>query len=105
MLYATPQVNTAEDLNKPQIGIASVWWEGNPCNMHLLDLSAEVREGLPEEAIGFRFNTIGVSDGISMGTRGMCYRWAGAAPPGRPRQAHFAAACSRETSSPTRSRR
>ena len=74
MLFATPQISTPEDLQKPQIGIASVWWEGNPCNMHLLDLSADVQEGLPDETVGYRFNTIGVSDGISMGTRGMCYR-------------------------------
>ena len=63
-----------EDLDKPQIGIASVWYEGNPCNMHLLDLAAEVKAGVQEAGmVGFRFNTIGVSDGISMGTEGMSY--------------------------------
>eukprot|EP00729_Bicosta_minor_P000768 gene768-12174_t len=73
MLYATPEINSKDDLAKPQIGIASVWWEGNPCNMHLLDLSEEIKGKLPEELIGYRFNTIGVSDGISMGTSGMSY--------------------------------
>ncbi|EXB76927.1 Dihydroxy-acid dehydratase [Morus notabilis] len=63
-----------EDLSKPQIGISSVWYEGNTCNMHLLRLSEAVREGVREaDMVGFRFNTIGVSDAISMGTRGMCY--------------------------------
>nr|QBI59934.1 dihydroxy-acid dehydratase [Hevea brasiliensis]QBI59935.1 dihydroxy-acid dehydratase [Hevea brasiliensis] len=63
-----------EDLNKPQIGISSVWYEGNTCNMHLLRLSEAVKEGVKEAGmVGFRFNTIGVSDAISMGTRGMCY--------------------------------
>ena len=56
-----------------QVGIASVWWEGNPCNMHLLDLSADIKSGLPKSLIGLRFNTIGVSDGISMGTPGMSF--------------------------------
>jgi len=61
-----------EDMNKPQIGISSVWWEGNPCNKHLMDLAARVKEGVyAEDMVGFRFNTIGVSDGISMGTPGM----------------------------------
>ncbi|XP_062166178.1 dihydroxy-acid dehydratase, chloroplastic [Alnus glutinosa] len=63
-----------EDLSKPQIGISSVWYEGNTCNMHLLSLSEAVKEGVLEAGmVGFRFNTIGVSDAISMGTRGMCY--------------------------------
>jgi dihydroxy-acid dehydratase len=71
MLYATGLKE--EDMNKPQIGIASVWYEGNPCNMHLLDLSALVKKGIAatNEMVGYRFNTIGVSDGISMGTSGM----------------------------------
>ena len=65
---------TPEDLNKPQIGIASMWYEGNTCNMHLDKLSAAVREGVLETGfVGMRFNTIGVSDGISMGTDGMSY--------------------------------
>jgi dihydroxy-acid dehydratase len=63
-----------EDLDKPQVGIASVWWEGNPCNMHLLDLAAEVKAGVQAAGmVGMRFNTVGVSDGISMGTDGMSY--------------------------------
>lgn len=62
------------DLNKPQIGIASMWYEGNPCNMHLLDLASLVKQSMQKVGlIGMRFNTIGVSDGISMGTDGMSY--------------------------------
>ena len=72
MLHATGL--SAEDLEKPQVGIASMWWEGNPCNMHLLDLAAETAEGVREAGIvPMRFNTIGVSDGISMGTDGMSF--------------------------------
>lgn len=63
-----------EDLNKPQVGVASVWYEGNTCNMHLNELAGYVKQGLVEsELVGMRFNTIGVSDGISMGTEGMSY--------------------------------
>lgn len=55
-----------------QVGISSVWWEGNPCNMHLHDLAQEVKEGCHEAGlVGLRFNTIGISDAISMGTDGM----------------------------------
>src|SRR6188472_3585208 len=65
---------TREDMNKAQVGIASVWYEGNTCNMHLNDLSAKVKEGVQAAGlVGLRFNTIGVSDGISMGTEGMGY--------------------------------
>src|ERR1700684_3908366 len=72
MLYATGM--TEADLNKAQVGIASVWFEGNPCNMHLLDLSAKVKEGVKSTGLtGLRFNTVGVSDGISMGTEGMSF--------------------------------
>ncbi len=72
MLYATGL--SEADMHKPQVGIASVWYEGNPCNMHLNTLSARVREGvIAAGMIGMRFNTIGVSDGISMGTDGMSY--------------------------------
>ncbi len=72
MLYATGM--TREDMDKPQVGIGSVWYEGNSCNMHLLDLAAEVKIGVEEAGlVGMRFNTIGVSDGISMGTEGMSY--------------------------------
>ncbi|PHT82305.1 Dihydroxy-acid dehydratase [Capsicum annuum] len=63
-----------DDMSKPQIGISSVWYEGNTCNMHLLKLAEAVKEGVQESGmVGFRFNTVGVSDAISMGTRGMCY--------------------------------
>ncbi len=62
------------DLAKAQVGICSVWLEGNTCNMHLLGLSEKAKEGVNAAGlIGYRFNTIGVSDGISMGTRGMSY--------------------------------
>ena len=72
MLYATGM--TEQDMNKAQVGIASVWYEGNPCNMHLNDLAATVREGVANAGlVPMRFNTIGVSDGMSMGTRGMCF--------------------------------
>ncbi len=72
MLYGTGM--TAEDMNKGQVGIGSVWYEGNTCNMHLLDLAAEVKKAVVEaDLVGMRFNTIGVSDGISMGTEGMSY--------------------------------
>jgi len=61
-------------MKKPEIGISSVWWEGNTCNMHLNDLAAKVKEGVQKAGmVGMRFNTIGVSDGISMGTDGMSY--------------------------------
>ncbi|AEO63196.1 uncharacterized protein THITE_2108104 [Thermothielavioides terrestris NRRL 8126] len=72
MLYATGL--TEEDMSKAQVGISSVWYEGNPCNMHLLDLSAVVRDSVAKAGlVPMRFNTIGVSDGISMGTTGMRY--------------------------------
>ncbi len=72
MLYATGM--TEEDMNKPQVGIASVWYEGNPCNMHLMALGNRTKQSVTEAGlVGMRFNTIGVSDGISMGTDGMSY--------------------------------
>ena len=71
-LYATGLVE--EDMHKPQVGIASMWFEGNPCNMHLLELAGKVKEGVTAAGlVGMRFNTIGVSDGISMGTEGMSF--------------------------------
>ena len=70
MLYATGL--TEADMNKPQVGISSVWWQGNPCNKHLLLLGNEVKRGVEAASmVGYQFNTIGVSDGISMGTPGM----------------------------------
>ena len=72
MLYGTGL--TEEDMHKPQIGICSMWYEGNTCNMHLDKLAAKVREGvIAAGLVGMRFNTIGVSDGISMGTDGMSF--------------------------------
>ena len=72
MLYGTGM--TEQDMHKPQVGIASIWWEGNTCNMHLNDLAAESKAGVDAAGLlGMRFNTIGVSDGISMGTKGMSY--------------------------------
>ncbi|KAK1235743.1 hypothetical protein PQX77_001020 [Marasmius sp. AFHP31] len=65
---------TEDDMNKPQIGISPIWWEGNPCNSHLLNLSKYVKQGCQEEdLVGLTFNTIGVSDAITMGTDGMRY--------------------------------
>ena len=70
MLYATGL--SEDDMNKAQVGISSVWFEGNPCNMHLMDLSAEIKKSVAKAGlVPYRFNTIGVSDGISMGTTGM----------------------------------
>ncbi|WP_234824309.1 dihydroxy-acid dehydratase [Bremerella cremea] len=72
MLYGTGM--TSEDMNKAQVGICSVWYEGNTCNMHLNKLGDEVKQGVVgADMVGMRFNTIGVSDGISMGTEGMSY--------------------------------
>ncbi len=72
MLYGTGLSH--EDMSKAEVGISSVWWEGNTCNMHLNDLAAIVKEGVEKAGlVSMRFNTIGVSDGISMGTDGMSY--------------------------------
>jgi len=72
MLYGTGM--TQEDMNKAQVGVASVWYDGNTCNMHLLDLATKVKQGvIAADMVGMRFNTIGVSDGISMGTSGMSF--------------------------------
>ncbi|KAI9718321.1 MAG: dihydroxy-acid dehydratase ilv3 [Chrysothrix sp. TS-e1954] len=72
MLYATGL--SEADMSKPQVGISSMWYTGNPCNMHLMDLSNKVREGVSRcGLLPMQFNTIGVSDGISMGTKGMRY--------------------------------
>jgi dihydroxy-acid dehydratase len=65
---------TDADLKKPQVGICSMWYEGNTCNMHLDRLSAQIKEGVSASGlVGLRFNTVGVSDGLSMGTEGMSY--------------------------------
>ncbi|TCD62679.1 hypothetical protein EIP91_006572 [Steccherinum ochraceum] len=74
MLYATEGVNVDEDLNKAMVGVASVWYEGNPCNKHILGLGQDIKKSLDAEGlIGYQFGTVGVSDGISMGTSGMSY--------------------------------
>ncbi len=65
---------TDADLQKPQVGICSMWYEGNTCNMHLDRLAVHVKDGVQAAGlVGLRFNTIGVSDGLSMGTDGMSY--------------------------------
>jgi len=72
MLYGTGM--TEEDMSKAQVGISSIWYEGNTCNMHLLELAEKVKEGVISAGlVGMRFNTVGVSDGISMGTDGMSF--------------------------------
>ncbi len=72
MLYGTGL--TEDDMNKAQVGIASVWYDGNTCNMHLMAAATKVKEGvIAAGMVGMRFNTIGVSDGISMGTSGMSF--------------------------------
>lgn len=65
---------TDEDLKKAQVGIVSMGWDGNTCNMHLNELAKIVKQGVwDNDLVGLIFNTIGVSDGISMGTDGMRY--------------------------------
>ncbi len=72
MLYGTGL--TPDDLSKAQVGIASMGWQGNPCNMHLNDLATHVKQSVVDAGlVGYIFHTIGVSDGISMGTAGMKY--------------------------------
>jgi dihydroxy-acid dehydratase len=72
MLYGTGL--TSEEMEKAQVGICSMWYEGNTCNMHLMDLAKKVKEGVKAaDLVGLCFNTIGVSDGISMGTDGMSF--------------------------------
>ncbi|ESK87153.1 dihydroxy-acid dehydratase [Moniliophthora roreri MCA 2997] len=74
MLYATDGINSDKDFDKAMVGVASVWYEGNPCNKHLLGLGQEIKASLQKnDMIGYQFGTVGVSDGISMGTRGMSY--------------------------------
>ncbi len=72
MLYGTGM--TADDMNKAQVGIASVWYEGNTCNMHLNSLSEAVKEGVKAAGlVGMRFNTIGVTRWYLHGYEGMSY--------------------------------
>ncbi|KAK5108143.1 hypothetical protein LTR62_008739 [Meristemomyces frigidus] len=72
MLYAAGVPSEHVLKTYPQVGIASVWWEGNPCNMHLLDIGKEVKRAIEQqEMLAWQYNTIGVSDGITMGGDGM----------------------------------
>jgi dihydroxy-acid dehydratase len=69
MLYG---IGLTEDDLKAQVGIVSMGYEGNPCNMHLNDLAKDIKKGVwKEDLVGLIFNTIGVSDGMSNGTEGM----------------------------------
>jgi len=72
MLYAAGVPDERTLKNAPQVGIASVWWEGNPCNTHLNDLGKAVKDGLSKhDVLAWQYSTPGVSDGITMGTDGM----------------------------------
>ncbi|CAI5759686.1 unnamed protein product [Candida verbasci] len=72
MLYATGFSD--EDFNRAQIGVGSVWWSGNPCNMHLMELNNMCTKSINKAGLkGMQFNSIGVSDGITNGTEGMRY--------------------------------
>ncbi|PYH95033.1 dihydroxy-acid and 6-phosphogluconate dehydratase [Aspergillus ellipticus CBS 707.79] len=72
MLYAAGIPDKTAMAKSPHVGVASVWWEGNPCNMHLLDLGKTVKKAVTDQGmIGWQYNTIGVSDAISMGSEGM----------------------------------
>ncbi|CCK71135.1 dihydroxy-acid dehydratase ILV3 KNAG_0G00790 [Huiozyma naganishii CBS 8797] len=72
MLYATGFKR--DDFAKAQVGVGSCWWSGNPCNMHLLDLNHRCAASVDKANLkAMQFNTVGVSDGISMGTSGMRY--------------------------------
>ncbi|KDQ62337.1 hypothetical protein JAAARDRAFT_122592 [Jaapia argillacea MUCL 33604] len=74
MLYDTEGITSDEDFNKAMVGVASVWYEGNPCNRHLLGIGQRIKASLTKaDLIGYQFGTVGVSDGISMGTRAMSY--------------------------------
>ncbi|KAK3339750.1 dihydroxy-acid/6-phosphogluconate dehydratase [Lasiosphaeria hispida] len=74
MLYAAGVPNEDFMKNAPHVGIATVWWEGNPCNTHLLELGRVVKRAVEkQDMLAWQFNTIGVSDGITMGSEGMRY--------------------------------
>jgi dihydroxy-acid dehydratase len=73
MLYAAGVPDEKAMKNSAQVGVASVWWEGNPCNMHLLDLGREVKKAVESRGmLGWQYNTVGVSDAITMGSDGKC---------------------------------
>ncbi|KAK1658003.1 dihydroxy-acid/6-phosphogluconate dehydratase, partial [Colletotrichum godetiae] len=72
MLYAAGVPNEEMMQRSPQVGVASVWWEGNPCNMHLLDLGKTIKEAIKKKGyIAWQYSTLGVSDGIAQGNEGM----------------------------------
>ncbi|PLN84432.1 dihydroxy-acid dehydratase [Aspergillus taichungensis] len=72
MLFAAGVPDQKAMATSPQVGVASVWWEGNPCNMHLLDLGKTTKKAITDNGmIGWQYNTIGVSDAITMGSEGM----------------------------------
>ncbi|KAL2017258.1 hypothetical protein VTK56DRAFT_2370 [Thermocarpiscus australiensis] len=72
MLYAAGVPNRDMMKNAPHVGIATVWWEGNPCNTHLLELGNIVKKAVEQQnMLAWQYNTIGVSDGITMGGEGM----------------------------------
>jgi len=74
MLYATEGIEQETDFDKPMVGVASIWYEGNPCNAHLLGLGQRITRSIRKANItGYQFGAPGVSDGISMGTFGMSY--------------------------------
>ena len=74
MLYATHGIQSDEDLRRAMVGVASVWYEGNPCNAHLLGVGQRIRDSIDRAGLtGYQFGTVGVSDGISMGTSAMSY--------------------------------
>lgn len=74
MLYATEGISSDEDLTRAMVGVASIWYEGNPCNAHLLDLGRRIKKSLHDAGLtGYQFGSVGVSDGISMGTDAMSY--------------------------------
>jgi dihydroxy-acid dehydratase len=73
-LYATDVGKVADGMNKPQVGIASVWYEGNPSNSHLLEIATAAKAAVEaRQMVGLRFNSVGVSDGVSNGTDGMAF--------------------------------
>ncbi|MCJ1449676.1 hypothetical protein MMC28_000004 [Mycoblastus sanguinarius] len=72
MLYAAGVPDRDTMKNSPHVGVASVWWEGNPCNMHLLDLGRTTKDAIQKKGmLAWQYNTIGVSDAITMGGEGM----------------------------------
>ncbi|KAK0563290.1 dihydroxy-acid dehydratase ilv3 [Tilletia horrida] len=74
MLYATEGINSEEDLQRAMVGIGAIWYEGNPCNAHLLGFADRIKKSVTKAGLtGYRFGAVGVSDGISMGTDGMSY--------------------------------